>query len=113
MTKKVLTPSVQNEVKRIIEKLLEIESFQIALNEASLQISIHDTDLETLIEFLPENKRETITIDTLQEALKNYRADIIVETRYLLDQLVKRETEPYQKLLENLEFPKSELQEIP
>ena len=79
--------SMNKEVSLILEELLNNEAFQKALNIASQQIGMPIDQFNDLKEHLPDNA--PWTLENVNVALQNYRANIIVETRKTLTDLSK------------------------
>lgn len=71
--------SLNTEVSLMLDELLNNEAFQKALNIASQQIGFPIDQFDHLKAFLPEGS--PWTMENVNIALQNYRANIIVETR--------------------------------
>lgn len=77
------------ETQLLLHELLYSEAFQEALNTASLHIGIPLDQFNELKAYLPEGT--PFTLETINLALKNYRAAIIAETRQFIADLIEQE----------------------
>ena len=76
--------AIEKNVSETTKILLESESFQIALNEASAKAAI---SIDELKNSLPAGKE--LTFETLQEAASNYRAGLILSMRASIESIIK------------------------
>ena len=91
--------TMNREVALMLEELLRTDLFQQALNEASLNIGMPIENFNELREHLPEGK--PWTIENVNLALQNYRANTIVETRKVLTDLYRHlKTKPEEEIAE-------------